>query len=46
VELISSIAAITALIVSKFVNDQHADNRTVDELEKRIENGHDHQSET
>jgi len=43
VELISSVLAITALLVNKIVHDQHADNKEVDRLEKRLANGHDHQ---
>ncbi len=37
-ELISGVLAIAALFVSKFVNDHHADDKTVDELERRLEN--------
>jgi hypothetical protein len=46
VELFSSLIAISALLVSKFVNDQHADDKTVDALEQRLDNPEPHQEET
>lgn len=42
-EIFTSIAAVTALLISKIVHDQQADDKTVDELEKRLANGHDYQ---
>ena len=45
-EIFTSIAAVTALLISKLVNDQHADNTPVDELERRLENPEPYQEET
>jgi hypothetical protein len=45
-EFFTSIAAVTALLISKLVNDQHADNKTVDELERKLENPEPRQKET
>jgi len=46
VEIFTSIAAVTALLISKIVHDQQADDKTVDKLEERLANGHDHQPNT
>jgi len=46
VEIFTSIAAVTALLISKIVHDQQADDKTVDKLEQRLDNPSPHQSET
>lgn len=35
-ELFSSLAAISAIIVGKLIQDQHADNKSVDDVEKKL----------